>query len=422
MAIGGVLLLVAATLGGCGGGSNDPNAAQTRQVLVDYSHDEMAASLFNYFPNHITMRPGDTIEFKQAWQGEPHSVTMGKLVDEQVKPIIGLLDRIRKSGVFPKEDPPEFSEFSLPFALGEADDPIFQQAAQPCYVEEAATVKDLPGDATHGCPHRDQVQPAFADQAYYSSGIIPFQGVGGNTFRVDLADDLAPGTYTFFCDVHGPLQYGQIEVVPKGKPIPSAAAVAKEARNEAEAQIAPLLREWRKGKRGEPVTGGDIGSEPVTYDPKKTNLIGVPSPTFENHQFFHAYVLEFLPKHLRAKVGEKVTWTTMGTHTLSFNVPRYVPVFTIEKDGRYVLNPTVYKPLVWPGPPEQPAQDASDGGDEAPPKPVDVAVTWDGTGFVSTGLDYPAGSTFTVTFTKPGHYPFACLLHPRMVGDIDVSA
>jgi hypothetical protein len=91
--------------------------------------------------------------------------------------------------------------------------------------------------------------------------------------------------------------------------------------------------------------------------------------------------------------------------------------------GHYVLNPKIYEPLVWPGPPEQPDQDAGEaGGEGPPPEPVDVAVTWDGTGFVSTGLDYPAGSTFSVTFTKAGRYPFACLLHPRMVGDIVVSA
>jgi plastocyanin len=400
-----------------GGGGNDPGAAQTRQVLIDYSHDEMAASLFDYFPNRVTLRPGDTLEFEQAWQGEPHSVTMGKLVDQYVKPVISLLDQVRKTGEVPTEEPPEFADFALPFALSDAEDPFNQQAAQPCYVEVAATVEDLPGDEATGCPDEDQVQPAFADQAYYSSGIIPFEGVGGNTFRVEPADDLEPGTYTFFCDVHGPLQYGELVVEPKGTPIPSAAAVARQGRREAEAQMAPLLREWRKGKAGRPVTGGDIDAEPVTYDPSRQNLIGVPSPAFEDHQFFHAATLEFLPKVVKAKVGEPVTWTMVANHTLSFDVPKYVPVFTITRDGRYVLNPKVYQPQGWPGPPEPPASE----GDEGPPPPAHVDVSWDGHGFVSTGLDYPVDSTISVTFTKAGRYPFACLLHPRMVGEVVVT-
>jgi hypothetical protein len=51
------------------------------------------------------------------------------------------------------------------------------------------------------------------------------------------------------------------------------------------------------------------------------------------------------------------------------------------------------------------------------------AGEWDGSGFVSTGLvqalDAPV--FVSVTFTKPGTYNLACLIHPRMVGEVEVS-
>jgi plastocyanin len=402
----------------CGSGAtNDPSEAQTRQVLVDYAHDEVAASLFDYFPRKVALRPGDSVEFKQAWNGEPHSVTMGRLVDEQMAPLVKLFDKIRKEGIAPKDEPEEFKNFLLPYAFDDASGGLAQNAAQRCFIE-IATAKDLPGDAKTPCPKEAQVQPDFKGQAFYNSGIIPFEGVGGNTYRVKLADDLAPGTYTYYCNVHGPLQYGQIDVKPRGTAIPSAADIAKEARRQGEKAMEPLLKEWRLGKQGKTVTGGDPERE-VSFDAGKANLIGVPSPFFSDGEFHHGFTAEFLPKTMKGKVGEKVTWTFISGHTLSFNVPKYIPVFTVDKDGAFHLNDKVSQPSVWPGPPEPPPSDSPDGG--PPPEPAHVDVTWDGKGFVSTGDGYNDGDTFSVTFTKPGKYPFACLLHPRMVGAIDIS-
>ena len=31
------------------------------------------------------------------------------------------------------------------------------------------------------------------------------------------------------------------------------------------------------------------------------------------------------------------------------------------------------------------------------------------------------GDSFSVTFTKPGTYPYACVLHPQMVGTLEVT-
>jgi plastocyanin len=53
---------------------------------------------------------------------------------------------------------------------------------------------------------------------------------------------------------------------------------------------------------------------------------------------------------------------------------------------------------------------------------VDVdAGKWDGSGFISSGS--PQGAiNWSLTFTKAGKYKYACLIHPRMVGEVDVTS
>jgi plastocyanin len=279
-----------------------------------------------------------------------------------------------------------------------------------------------PGDSKTPCPKREQ--PAFTGRdAVYSSGLIPFEGVGGNTFKVPIADDAQTGTYGFYCNVHGPLQYGQVEIVDKGTEIPSASEVAKTAREEAEKRAEVLVSNHKAAEAGKPVTAGETGNE--KFETKAKKLIGVPNPFIHEKQLIHGIINEFVPRDVAAKVGEKVTWTFAGMHTISFNVPKYFPVFTIADDGRVELNPKASEPAGWPGPPEQPGSGGHDdeGGGEGPePEPVKVdAGAWDGKGFRSTGLDYPEGAEFSVTFTKAGTYPFACLIHPPMVGKIVVK-
>src|SRR4051812_34958811 len=77
------VVLVAVGLAGCGGGDGDGDAA-TRQVRVDYSSDEFGSFALQNFPEKVSVRPGDTIEFKQTWTGEPHTVTGGSSVSKIV--------------------------------------------------------------------------------------------------------------------------------------------------------------------------------------------------------------------------------------------------------------------------------------------------------------------------------------------------
>lgn len=421
------LLMLAGGMTSCGGDQENASGPQTRTVLVDYRHDETEMSMFDYYPRKVTVRQGDTVEFKQAWTGEPHSVTFGRIVEPMLDPIINLVKRVESTGDFPKDEPEEFAGFKLPYALDEDEQGLVtaQNAAQPCYVAEADA---WPGDVKTPCPARPQ--PAFTGRdAIYSSGLIPYEGVRGNTFKVPVANDAEPGTYGFYCNVHGPLQYGEVEVVGKGEEIPSSRFVARKARDEAEARSKVLVTNHKAALEGKPVLAGATGQEKMPT--KGKNLIGVPAPFFHEKKFSHGIVNEFVPRDMTAKVGKKVTWTFAGSHTISFNVPKYFPIFTVADDGRVEYNPKTGDPAGWPGPPEEPEPSSEhdegdagedEGGGGEPPGPVRVdAGLWDGKDFRSTGLDYPDGAEFSVTFTRAGTYPFACLIHPSMVGKIVIE-
>ena len=142
----------------------------------------------------------------------------------------------------PPEAQAQFDEIfkKLPFMLGNGPDDVNQGAAQPCFLDTGVP----PTDPKTPCPKR--VQPAFnGRQAYYSSGFIPYAGNQGNKFAVKLADDIKPGSYRFYCNLHGPDMSGTIVVQPKGSSIPSQSAVSREARKEVDANAAVTLKAFR---------------------------------------------------------------------------------------------------------------------------------------------------------------------------------
>lgn len=414
--LGGALLLVSCSGGDASGGE------QQRQVLIDYVHDEVASSFLLYFPRNVTLHPGDTVEFRQEWTGEPHSVTMGTMVDEMMA-VVGPL--IEEYGDELEEPPPEvIEEFEaatedLPWML--SDDPsqlVNQNAAQPCFLEDGGP----PEDPTTSCADEDQVQPAFdGTHSYYNSGFIPYEGTSGNKFTVELADDIEPGVYSYYCNLHGPFQAGTITVVDEDEPIPSAEDVARQTRDEIEAAARPLIDVFEAARSGE--------IEEIFGQPLEPPLAGMAAedPTV------HAFVSEFIPETLRIQVGEKVTWTFVGGHTVSFRVPDYFSQMTVEDDGTVVFNPQAILSVNGPGYPEESppegegAAEASEPESEPPaeedlepPEPVAVdAGEWDGEEFISSGVFYDG--TYSITFTEPGTYPYACLIHPQMVGAVVVE-
>lgn len=418
MAIGAVLALL---LTGCGdgdGGGDEAGGGAERTVLVDYRHDQFASAFLRYYPEQVTVRAGDTVRFKQAWTGEPHSVTMGRVVDDLFansellekydSPEAALADGVSQAKIDEVLD----SMGKVPGMTGDGYD-VYQPGAQPCYIAE---VDDIPQwvdimteqiDEDAECPEGGQEQPDFdGTQGLYNSGFIPPDGDSANTFLLPIAEDAKPGTYMYYCNYHWTSMSGSVEVVAADEEIPSQDEVNRQARREIEedAKIALEKLDEAEGAKAVESSAGELE---------------LPLAGREADDEFAVIINEFLPSKIEARRNRPVTWTFDGiAHTVSFNVPKYFPVFEVEDDGEVVWNPQSYEPVGWdvPAPPED------DFSDEEEPEPRQIDVgKWDGSGgFHSSGALDP-GETFTLTFTKTGTYAFACVLHPQMVGTVTVK-
>ena len=405
-------IVVALVLGACGGSDDSAGGGgdgDRRRVLVDYKHDRFAASFLSYFPKRVKVHAGDTVEFRQYWSGEPHSVTMGTAIDELGKGFWEIIDPLFEGEdiELPEGEVEGEAEFfeKIPFLADEESLRPIQAAAQPCYLDEGTP--DF-SDFDKPCPQRPQ--PAFnGRQSYYNSGFIPFQGSKGNTFELPLSDDIAPGTYHYYCNWHFVGMSGVVEVVPDDEEIPSQDEVNRAARAEVDVDVEVLEKALEAVQRG-----------PSSPEP----LVGVPlgEDVEKEHPLFHAFVDEFVPSTVEAKVGKKVTWTFDGGHNIAFNVPKYFPVFEVKKDGRVTIDKRAFEAVKWPAPERPEVPEGEEPAEEEEPEPINVdGGEFDGSGgFHSTGLDYNSGDTFSLTFTKSGTYLFACVIHPAMVGKVVV--
>jgi plastocyanin len=436
------LIAALAALPACGGESTDTAGGdgQTRTVLVDYDHDEVAASFMSYFPRIVRVHPGDTVRFKQIWTGEPHSVTLGRLVDERAGPGVDYLTKLIEAGQripeddadIPKDVDAAVSKLEeLPF-LGNPDTAeAAQNGAQPCFLDEG----EPPKEPSQACPKR--AQPPFnGRQSYYNSGFIPYEGEKGNEFEVPLADDIAPGRYSYYCNWHFIEMSGQIVVEPETTEIPSQAEVDKQARREVD-QLAKVAVEERD-KAAEFVRTGKAGKGfevPPAFAGVKQLAGFIP----EEIPYTYVFIDEFIPAERTIKVGESVSWAVVGPHTISFDVPKYFPQVTVAKDGTVEFNKRAYGPVDSPPPPDEEGGPPEDEGEapppegEAPPEeaeepepdePQELKVLdagdWDGEGYKSSGVISEV--LYKVRFTKAGRYEYACVVHPRMVGRVTVEA
>ncbi len=114
----------------------------------------------------------------------------------------------------------------------------------------------------------------------------------------------------------------------------------------------------------------------------------------------------FFPEGLTIHTGDTVVWTPGGFHTVAFGPPALLAQLRrafITVTPRPAGPPTVvYNPrVIFPS-----------GGS-----------TYAGMGFVTSGLLVsPRPHAYTLTFTRPGVYHYACLVHPGMDGTVTVLA
>ncbi|HVT77202.1 MAG TPA: hypothetical protein VHD87_09235 [Acidimicrobiales bacterium] len=403
--------IASGVLAACGGGSS----TATRTVRVDYRADEFPSSFLGYYPRNVIVHPGDTVVFKQTWTGEPHSVTMGTVVDKFIKyvPLMEKYDSKEAAlaaGV-PQStvDAVDAADSRIPGMTGD-DNQIYEGGARPCYITKVADVPAytdshdniITGPSTK-CPIAGQPRPAFTGrQALYNSGYIPWQGSGANSYVVKIAANATTGTYTYFCNYHWVEMRGTVKIVPKSEPIPSNNSVNAETIKEIQKAVREPAAAVRRAARtfGQRTSAVQAGAD--TGDPSVGNYVSAN---------------EFFPEKVHAKVGHPVTWSFKGvSHTVSFNVPAYFPVFTVDKSGDVHYDKRAQDAVKWTVPDPE-----FDDNHNAKPRHIDVGE-WDGSGgFHSSGL-LNNDDTFSVTFTKPGTYPYACAIHPQMIGQVVVSA
>jgi plastocyanin len=386
------LALVAVSCGSSddGGGSSSGSTTTTKAapqdltVEVDGKAPNFNAAFLAYFPKAVKAHPGETISFHNNFSGEPHTVTFGTLVDAALK----------ASASADPNGPPPPEAAKLPALLPDGPGDANQTAAKPCVVESG----DLPKDG-EGCG--GAMGPFNGTQEFYNSGYL---SPDTQTWKLTLADDTKPGTYGYYCLLHGTSMSGSIEVVDKGTTVPSPAAVSKEATAERDAGIAKVKGALTALPKGEipdliPAAPGQVLAGSGAEDPAAPGIN------------------EFGPAQIKVKVGGSVTWVFVGPHTVSFNAPKDAAnALAKGDDGGWHVNPKAFAPS---GGPPVPTNDGPPG----PPKVTDGG-SFDGTGFRSTGLALsfpPSLSAYKLTFTKAGTYGYVCLVHPGMTGSVVVE-
>ncbi|MEY2434302.1 MAG: hypothetical protein QOC92_4027 [Acidimicrobiaceae bacterium] len=372
--------------------SSSGGGAQTVPVGVDAKVTGTPVAFTTYFPNDATLHAGDTIDFKETFTGEPHTVTFGTLVDQG----------LAKLDPNAQDEPAELKKIPDVFPQGPGD--ATQVSAQPCFLATG----DPP--ASDACSKDQQKQPEFdGTQTYYNSGFL----ADGDHFKVTLAKTIKPGTYNYFCVIHRGGMTGKITIVAADAKAQTADEVKKAgdtAVADAVTKIKPIIDAIKAGTLppfipaaapGSVIAGGGSQDQPGTI------------PTL------------FGPDKANVKVGDTVTWTVVGPHTISFGASEALSTYIAKApDGAVHLTADSFKPAGGAGQPQgPPGGGGAASGPPGPPTPIDGA-SFDGTGLHNSGLilSFPPNLfSYSVKFTKAGTFDYKCLIHPDMKGTVNVT-
>ena len=195
------------------------------------------------------------------------------------------------------------------------------------------------------------------------------------------------GVYRIFCDVHYQMT-GTVVVVPKSKPVPSAA----QDKAALTAQVLGDLKALKAAAKIKPAA----------------NTVSVGSAGPGGSELFAMF-----PTTLHVKAGTVVTFSvspdTREAHTVTFGPTAYL---TKLAKG-FLSNPLLTQQDLYPS--DNPALG-----------PIKLSPTSHGNGFANLGaLDRdpttPLPASGKIKFTTPGTYHYICMIHPFMRGTIIVS-
>lgn len=345
----------------------------TKTALVGAGVETVAA--IGFYPATLRVHAGDTVNWKIN-SDEIHTVTF---TDGKAPP---------------GNDPNALLFDPLPDAVKGDIVPNFPAPIQ------GGGPTDLQFNPVFAFPSRQPGAPieTWEGTGYVNSGVLskqpPVPGAPPNdNFSVTFPK---PGIYNYLCLVHLGQMIGTVEVVPSDQDVPSQADIDAEAKNQADAMLDLIAKAVAGVKPPVP--------QPL---PDKTNLVIVPAGVQEGETFIgKGQSMTFAPKDVTIKAGDTVVWTSTYFHTVTFNPAPPPPDFIVPKPQTagpplLVLNPQVLFPV----------------------KPSQV---YDPTKFYNSGTLTPGGpfgTTFSLTFDKPGTYDYFCAVHylQGMKGTITVT-
>lgn len=276
----------------------------------------------------------------------------------------------------------------------------FLATASPCPPGVLCTVPPQgfnPGDPRQSTPRGGS---SYDGSSYFNSGVLssasgdtgplpPFVTVQ-RSYRLTFPDTLAPGSYTYYCLVHGTAMQGVIIVQAAGTPYPfSQRQYARQIRRQQRADIADGYRLWRHARQQ---------AATLSRQHSPTVLIGVMDD--------RAMVMRFIGPKLNITVGQRVTFraTSMGEpHTVTFGSDQTgcgTPPCNPEQPWNVTHDPDGNLSATYPG---------RNGGYTGNPANLNTGLML---GLPPTVTGLP--STLTVTFTQPGRIHYTCALHDYM--------
>lgn len=332
----------------------------------------MTVNSTRYFPKAVSVHPGDTVVFDLRDSGDPHTVAMGTYVDKAAAAAAAA------EGAAPDAPPPP-ELAAVPALLPEGPGDAIPAGAQPCYQEAGAPpVKEAcatpTGESWNGT------------ESLVSSGWMTTE----QPFKVKIGEGMAPGTYTFYCQLHGTTMSGTVTVVDEATDIPSPEEVRATAKQELDAELALL-------QPAQAALAAATDAKP---------LAGALSP-----KTMDSYLAAFAPENVKVPVGGSVTWTLQGVHSLALEAPADAQALRVAApDGSVHVNTKVVMPVGGPG--------------FAGPRPGPVDGGAYAGGFRNSGLGIsfpPTFSTFTLKFPKAGTFSILCGVHEGMKGTVTVG-